>query len=200
MTTIQKIIRIGSSKGVTLPAKQLKQLGVDTGDEVRITVESTSKAAPHQNLMNEYKKFTDKYDETLKNLADRQFLVFKYLSLEEILRLHFQVISDYGGSYGVRDEGRLSSVVDSPALEVFGVEQYEGVYRKAAVYMRNIIADHPFFDGNKRTGTTVAAIFLIRNKVELTATPSDLENFAVSVATDHLDVEAITVWLEEHTK
>lgn len=71
MTTIQKIIRIGSSKGVTLPAKQLKQLGVDTGDEVRITVESTSKAAPHQKLMNEYKKFTDKYDETLKNLADR---------------------------------------------------------------------------------------------------------------------------------
>lgn len=124
----------------------------------------------------------------------------QYLSLEEILRLHFQVISDYGGSHGVREEGRLKSVVESPALEVFGVEQYEGLFRKAAVYMRNIIGDHPFFDGNKRTGTTTAAVFLLRNGFELTAMPRDLEDFAVSIATDHLDVEAIASWLEANTQ
>lgn len=71
MTTIQKIIKIGSSKGVTLPAKQLKQLGVDVDDEVRITVESIRKEDPQDALLDEYRAFVEQYDETLKNLADR---------------------------------------------------------------------------------------------------------------------------------
>lgn len=71
MTTIQKIIKIGSSKGVTLPAKQLKHLGVDINDEVRITVETISKKGPQDPLAQEYQAFVKQYDETLKNLADR---------------------------------------------------------------------------------------------------------------------------------
>lgn len=71
MTTIQKIIRIGSSKGTTLPTRQLKELGLDVGDEVRVTVERLEKETPHKQLMDEYKTFIGKYDETLKNLADR---------------------------------------------------------------------------------------------------------------------------------
>lgn len=71
MTTTQKIIQIGSSKGTTLPAKQLKELGVDVGDEVRITIERLEKEAPHKQLMHEYEIFIEKYDKTLKNLADR---------------------------------------------------------------------------------------------------------------------------------
>lgn len=71
MTTTQKIIKIGSSKGVTLPAKQLRRLGVDIDDEVRITVETVSESAPHNQLMREYDSFVKQYDETLKNLADR---------------------------------------------------------------------------------------------------------------------------------
>lgn len=71
MTTIQKIIKIGSSKGVTLPAKQLKQLNVDVDDEVRITIESIHKDDPQAGLISEYRAFVEQYDETLKNLADR---------------------------------------------------------------------------------------------------------------------------------
>lgn len=71
MTTIQKIIRIGSSKGTTLPAKQLKELGVDVGDEVRITIESVAETTPHKELMEEYATFKKQYDDTLRNLADR---------------------------------------------------------------------------------------------------------------------------------
>lgn len=121
-----------------------------------------------------------------------------YLSLEEILRLHYQVIQDYGGSHGVRDDGRLESVVEAPRQEVFGVEQYPGVFDKAAVYMRNIIGDHPFSDGNKRTGVTVAGVFLLRNGTSFTATPKELEDFAVKIATDHLSVEDIAAWLQTH--
>ncbi len=123
----------------------------------------------------------------------------QYLSLEEILRLHFQVIEDFGGSHGVRDEHRLQSVVEVPGQDVFGQEQYPGVFEKAAVYLRNTIGDHPFTDGNKRTAVTVCGIFLARNDRALQATSKELENFAVRVATDHLSVTQIAAWLKSHT-
>lgn len=123
----------------------------------------------------------------------------KYLTVEEILRLHFQILEDFGGSHGVRDEGRLKSVVEAPKQEVFGVEQYMSMYEKAAVYIRNIIADHPFVDGNKRSAITCGGIFLMRNGYQLTASPKELENFAVQVAVEHLDIPAIASWLKSHT-
>jgi death-on-curing protein len=122
-----------------------------------------------------------------------------YLSLEEILRLHFQIVEDFGGSHGVRDEGRLISVVNVPSQVVFGQEQYKTVFDKAAVYIRNIIADHAFIDANKRTAITAGAIFIMRTEHQLIAKPQELEDFAVRVATDHLDIAAIASWLEGHS-
>ena len=110
------------------------------------------------------------------------------------------IIEDYGGSHGVRDESRLLSLIEAPQLIAFDVEQYVTVYEKAAVYLRNCIADHIFVDGNKRTGTTLCGIFLTRNTVRLTSTPEELEDFAVQVAVEHLGVEEIAKWIDEHSK
>ncbi len=71
MTTTQKIIRIGSSKGVTLPARQLKELGVTIDDEVLITIKAIKKPEPQAEVMQAYKVFAKKYDQTLKNLNNR---------------------------------------------------------------------------------------------------------------------------------
>ena len=125
---------------------------------------------------------------------------FKYLSLEEILRLHFQLIEDFGGTHGVRDEGRLLSVVEAPKLEAFGNEQYPSLFEKAAVYLRNIIGDHPFVDGNKRTALTVCGIFLSRNGKRLVSSQKGLENFTLKVATRHLEIKEISVWLSANSK
>jgi death-on-curing protein len=124
----------------------------------------------------------------------------KYLTFEEILRLHFQVVEDYGGSHGVRSEDRFESVVEAPTVEVFEVEQYPGMYLKAAVYLRNIVKDHPFVDGNKRTGITVSTVYLMRNGTVLTTSPKELEDFTISVTTEHLDVPAIASWFETHSQ
>lgn len=126
-------------------------------------------------------------------------MTVRYLDLEEILRLHFQVIEDFGGLHGVRNEGRLKSVVDAPKQEVFGKQQYVTVYEKAAVYLRNMIGDHPFIDGNKRTALSTCGIFLFRNGINIIATPKDLENFTVKIATDHLVISEIASWLESHS-
>jgi death-on-curing protein len=121
------------------------------------------------------------------------------MSLEEILRIHFQVVEDFGGSHGVRDEGRLTSVVKAPKQTVFGEEQYKSLFDKAAVYLRNVIGDHPFSDGNKRTAVTVCGIFLARNGKPLKARPKALEDFAIRVATEHPTIEEISHWLKANS-
>lgn len=124
----------------------------------------------------------------------------RYFIVEELLLLHYKIIEDFGGSHGVRDEGRLAAAIAAPQQEVFGEELYPTIYEKAAVYMRSIIADHAFVDGNKRTAVTLATIFLSRQGRQLTATPKELEDFAVQVAVEHLDIPFIAAWLKAHSR
>lgn len=65
----QKIIKIGSSAGVTIPAKDLKRLGVSYGDELNISFEVAKKS--DDSIMQDYAKFKKKYHKALKNLASR---------------------------------------------------------------------------------------------------------------------------------
>lgn len=69
ITTTQKIIKIGDSAGVIVPAKQLKDAGLKPGDKIDFSFEPTR--PPHDEVMQSYAKFKAKYGETLKNLADR---------------------------------------------------------------------------------------------------------------------------------
>lgn len=69
--SIQKIIRIGSSGGVTIPAKEMKRQNIKFGDEVKISIEPVKNDRNHAQLMSEYEKFVKRYGQTLKNLADR---------------------------------------------------------------------------------------------------------------------------------
>lgn len=75
ITTIQKVIKIGSSRGVTLPARDLRALGIRDGDQVKISLEplQTQDLADDdmQQLRAEYKKLKQQYSQTLKKLASR---------------------------------------------------------------------------------------------------------------------------------
>ena len=126
--------------------------------------------------------------------------MIRYLSEKDILLAHFALIERYGGSHGVRDIERIKSVVQAPRQEVFGVPQYASLFEKSAVYARNIIGDHPFNDGNKRTGITVAVLFLQLNGVVLHLKKGELEDFAVRIAVERLDVPVIAAWLKQHSK
>jgi death-on-curing protein len=123
-----------------------------------------------------------------------------YLTEEEILLAHFKLIERYGGSHGVRDLERIKSVAAAPTQEVFGQEQYPDLFEKAAVYARNIIGDHPFSDGNKRTGITSAFLFLQKNNYTSSAKLGEIEDFAVYIATKKPEVTEIAAWLKAHAK
>jgi len=68
---VQKVIKIGDSLGVTIPKKQLNELGISIGDEIKITIKPVAKTDAQAKLMNEYDAFVSQYGQTLKNLAKR---------------------------------------------------------------------------------------------------------------------------------
>lgn len=69
--TLQKIIQIGSSEGVTLSKKDLARLGAKKGDKLKLKVELADGQDRHQKLLREYDEFVSKYGQTLKNLVDK---------------------------------------------------------------------------------------------------------------------------------
>lgn len=122
------------------------------------------------------------------------------LTLEQILQLHALVLVKDGGADGVRDVGRLEAAVSTQRQVVFGEELYATVFAKAAALMRGIIGDHPFTDGNKRTAMLTGLTLLEMNGYSFVARCGELEDFAVRVATDHLDIDAIADWLKCHSQ
>jgi death on curing protein len=124
----------------------------------------------------------------------------KNLTIEQLLELHILVIAQTGGSDGLRDLGRLESVLAAQTQHVFGEELYPTEPEKAAALIRGIIGDHPFVDGNKRTAMLAGLTFLRINGHSFTAKKGELEDFAVRVATDHPDIPSIAAWLEAHSK
>jgi len=71
ITTIQKVIKIGSSRGVTLPAKQLKLLGVKEGDEVEVVLRKRTEMASDKEVVEAAEKILEKYSKAFTNLANR---------------------------------------------------------------------------------------------------------------------------------
>ena len=120
------------------------------------------------------------------------------LTLEQLLEFHALVISQTGGLDGLRDLGRLESVMATQTQNVFGEELYPSLPEKSAAIIRGIIADHPFVDGNKRTAMLAGLTFLELNGFKFKAKKGELENFAVKIAVKKLDVTEIAAWLKEH--
>ena len=100
----------------------------------------------------------------------------------------------------MRDHHALLSLEILPQQKVFGQELYPSLFQKAAVYARNVIMNHPFVDGNKRTGMAAASVFLENNGQKLFCKEGEIEKFALSIVEKRLDINAIAEWFKKHTK
>ena len=123
-----------------------------------------------------------------------------YLTPEQILFLHARLIAETGGAQGIRDLGLLISAVERPKAAFEGSELYPDVFTKAAALMHSIVQNHPFVDGNRRTGIAAAGIFLQLNGLKLTVTNPELRSFTLSVAKGEQEVPEIASWFEEHSE
>lgn len=126
--------------------------------------------------------------------------MIKYLTIEQILRLHDALIEKFGGLSGIRDSNLLLSGIESPKMAMFGEDLYPSIYDKAGVYLFNIVCNHPFNDGNKRTGAGAAFLFLQVNKAHIpfNFSPKNTvyENFVVKVAKGKTTKEEVAYFLE----
>lgn len=122
----------------------------------------------------------------------------RYFTVEDLLRIHYQVITEFGGRHGVQNEPGLLQVISTPLQVASGQRLYPTLHEQAAAYLKTIINEHVFYDGTAATATAACAMFLARYKRPLTARPIELENFVVHVATGRPSTIEIAAWLRNH--
>lgn len=123
-----------------------------------------------------------------------------YLSAEQVLFIHARIIDETGGEHGVRDLGMLQAAVVRPQATFDGEDLYPDIYSKAAALMESLVNNHPFLDGNKRTGIAAVALFLLRNGGVLKVNNTQVVDFTLQVAQSQLDATAIADWLRLHSE
>jgi death-on-curing protein len=106
----------------------------------------------------------------------------RFPKLDQVLALHEDQISAYGGTSGVRDLGLLESALAQPQATFAGELLHPTIYAQAAAYLYHISRNHPFIDGNKRTAFAVMETFLFLNGYEFTATDDQAYDLVLQVA------------------
>lgn len=104
------------------------------------------------------------------------------------------LISRFGGTDGIRDEGLLESALNRP-IQLFHYES-PTLFEMAAAYAFGIVKNHPFLDGNKRTGFTVAGLFLEFNGFSLQAPETEAVLQTVALAAGEVSASEYAQWLE----
>ncbi len=110
-----------------------------------------------------------------------------FLELEEVLYIHADQIERYGGAASIRDAGLLESALAMPRATFGGEFLHRDLYEMGAAYLFHIVQNHPFVDGNKRTGTATALVFLEMNGVAVDADEDALVELVLDVAQSRAD-------------
>lgn len=105
-----------------------------------------------------------------------------YLTLAEVIAVHADQISRYGGHHGVRDFGLLESALSQPEATFAGQWLHKDIHEMAAAYAYHLCQNHPFFDGNKRTGLACSLVFLELNGISLRDPKGQLKDAMLGVA------------------
>ena len=109
----------------------------------------------------------------------------KYLTKDQIVKLHKVLIETSGGSSGIRDEGMLDSSIKLPLQTFDDRELFPSIIDKATRLAYGLIKNHPFVDGNKRIATHAMLIFLSLNGIKLSYEDEELIDIILKVASSH---------------
>ena len=120
------------------------------------------------------------------------------LSKSQILLIHDQLISETGGSSGLRDEGMLDSALNAPFQTFGGEDVYPSLQKKAARLCFGLVKKHPFVDGNKRIGAHAMLVFLALNGIELQHTQSELSDVILQLAAGEIEATDLLRWILVH--
>jgi len=120
----------------------------------------------------------------------------EFHSREFIEAIHVEQLRLHGGAAGIRDEGMLESALARPLQkQAYGEPDLCDL---AAAYLFGIVKNHPFVDGNKRTGLAAADLFLYFNGFSLEADEVELVQFVLMVAASEIDEDGAVSFLRDH--
>lgn len=122
------------------------------------------------------------------------------ITIHDVLLLHTYSIRDFGGSEGIRDNNLLESAVERPFSTFTGEELYPTPQLKAAALLESIVKNHPFVDGNKRTGWLACIVILRMFKYRFTLSQEEAYEFVIKVASSNISFENIVEYIEMHVK
>ena len=108
--------------------------------------------------------------------------------------LHERLLTLHGGAIGLRDEGLLKSALARPRQH-FAYASDTGIVRLAAVYTVGMVRNHPFIDGNKRTGFVIGVLFLELNGYRFEASEEDAANAVLALASGSIDEDGYAAFL-----
>lgn len=120
----------------------------------------------------------------------------KWLSRDMVLAIHDEAVAMFGGMAGVRDEGLLDSALDRPK-NLLAYADAPTLFALAASLCFGLVKNHPFLDGNKRTGLLSARAFLFLNGLAFEPRETDEVNTMVAVAAGEADEAVLARWFEE---
>jgi death-on-curing protein len=123
------------------------------------------------------------------------------LRIEErdALAIHDRLLALHGGATGLRDLGLLESALARPRQH----NAYAGtsdIVEMAALYTAGIVCNHPFVDGNRRTGFVIGVLFLELHGFDFKASEADATQAVMALASGTLDEAAFTAWLLENVR
>ncbi|MEA5458879.1 type II toxin-antitoxin system death-on-curing family toxin [Arcicella sp. LKC2W] len=131
--------------------------------------------------------------------------MIQYLNKEQIIRLNQATLYAHGGNFmpphNFLHEENLDYLIEAVQAEMFGVPLYPTISDKAAIYCYNIICNHIFTDGNKRTGLAASLIFLNLNKYDISTkiTNPILTDFIIKVASGQSSLAECRLWFSANT-
>ena len=117
-----------------------------------------------------------------------------WLTESMVEAFHRESLVHFGGAEGVRDVGLLKSAMARPE-NVLAYEPESDVFRLAAAYCHGLVKNHPFVDGNKRTGTLAAVAFLALNGIELEFDEAEIAVMIIGLASSEVSEGELAEWL-----
>lgn len=120
------------------------------------------------------------------------------ITFEEVLIIHTRVIKEFGGADGIRDKGLVDAAISRPFQTFDGQELYPSAIEKAAAIIESVLNNHPFVDGNKRTGYVLLRLILLNNNLDITASQAEKYDFVIRIANGTDKFEQIKSWLEKN--
>ena len=107
---------------------------------------------------------------------------FQFLSVQDVLEIHSELILAYGGAQEIRDQNALESAVAHVEATFQGEFLHSDIFEMAAAYIFHLSGNHPFLDGNKRVALASGLVFLELNGITVTDQKGSLYPFMMQVA------------------